>query len=455
MGNGNMDKVKWIIEKGVYPYMEKRRGNRIRPKVEELKRNQILLPDQLADLQREKLEFLLLHCIQNVPAYEPYRYLEEEIGRDPRGALFKFPVLTKSKFKESFDSYLSKNADPNTLIANHTGGSTSEPLKFYMDRHMVEYYEAARWRGLSWWGITPGSRSVMIWGNPLELGRYQAKKYSLKERWLKNRIMIPAYSLRADEMENYLDTIRRFQPEYIYGYASALNLFSELMLRQNQTIGLKLKAVVTTAETLHDFQRQAIESAFGCPVVNEYGARDGGIIAYQCREGSMHISADNAILEIVDPQSLEALPAAESGALLITDLNNYVMPRLRYQLGDRAALSDAGCRCGIGLPVLEKLDGREDDMFVTIDGRFIHGHAFNHLSRRMHSIRKFQIIQESPAYAQLLIVPSDDFDRSEIDEYISKVRELLPGTQIDASLVEEIPVSGSGKFRYTIRQFPL
>ena len=267
--------------------------------------------------------------------------------------------------------------------------------------------------------------------------------------------MIPAYALKAEEMENYLNTIRNYRPEYIYGYASALNLFSELLLSRKLTPDFPLKAVVSTAETLHDFQRQTIEPAFGCPVVNEYGARDGGIIAYQCPEGSMHISAENAILEVVDPVDFKGLPAEESGVLLVTDLNNHVMPRLRYQIGDRAALSNEGCSCGMGLPVLDQLDGREDDMFVTVDGKFIHGHAFNHLSRHMHSIHKFQIIQESPAHARLFIVPDDGFEQSEIDEFISKARQLLPGTQIDVSIVEDIPVSGSGKFRYTIRKFSL
>lgn len=450
-----MDRVKLLIEKFVYPYMEKNAGNQIRWKLKELKRYENFTPQQLTALRKKKLEYLLTECIKSVPAYEPYRHLEEDIKKNSAAALRQFPVLTKSKFKEDFDLYLHKDANSVALVENFTGGSTSEPVKFFMDRHMVEYYEAARWRGLSWWGITPGSRSVMIWGNPMELDRYKARAYSLKEKWLKNRIMIPAYALKAEEMDNYLKTIRSYKPEYIYGYASALHLFSKLMLDRGLTLGLELKAVVSTAETLHDFQREAIEAAFGCPLVNEYGARDGGILAYQCREGSMHISAENAVLEVVDPVTFETLPRGESGVLLVTDLNNYVMPRLRYQIGDRAALSTESCPCGMGLPVLEKLDGREDDMFVTVDGKFIHGHAFNQVSRRMHSIRKFQIIQESPAYARLLIVAADECDQNEIDEFIDKARQLLPGTEVQVSMVEDIPVSGSGKFRYTIRKFAL
>ncbi|GAB1477160.1 phenylacetate--CoA ligase family protein [Bacillota bacterium] len=448
-----MSKVKWLIENGIYPYMEKRRGNQIRKKTEELINSSKLSSAELCELQKLKLMRLLFQCIVNVPAYEAQKKLEDEIIEDPFSALRKFPVLSKSMFKENFDTFISRDVDRSSLIANYTGGSTSEPVKFYMDRHMVEYYEAARWRGLSWWGITAGSPSVMIWGNPLEMNKYQARRYRFKERWLKNRIMLPAYAIIPGDMRKYVGTIESFSPEYIYGYASALNLFSELMLNQELSLNLKLKAVVSTAETLHDFQRQTIERAFGCPVINEYGARDGGIIAYQCREGKMHISAENAVLEVVDSLSLEPVPAGNSGLLLVTDLNNFVMPRLRYQVGDRAVLSAESCACGMGLPILEKLDGREDDMFVTVDGKYIHGHAFNHLARQTQSVGRFQIIQENPSLAVLLIVTNDEFDNREIDEFIAAAGRLLPGTKIDAKIVKDIPVSASGKFRYTIRKF--
>lgn len=354
-----MDRVKLFIEKFAYPYMEKRMGNQIRGMLNELKKYESFTPQQLTALRKKKLEYLLTECIHSVPAYEPYKHLEEEIKNNPAAALKQFPVLTKDNFREGFYSYLNKGANAVALVENFTRGTTGEPVKFFMDRHMVGYYEAARWRGLSWWGITPGSRSVMIWGNPSDYEKYGSKTYRRREKLLKNRIMIPDIALKAEEMESHLRDIREFSPEYVYGYASALHLFSRLMLEQNLSLGLQLKAVVSTAEILHDHEREDIEKAFGCPVVNEYGARDGGIIAYQCREGSMHISAENVVLEVVDPVSLETLPRGESGALLVTDLNNYVMPRLRYRIGDRAALSEKFCPCGMGLPVLEKLEGRE------------------------------------------------------------------------------------------------
>jgi phenylacetate-CoA ligase len=450
-----MDLVKPFIEKVLYPLMESKKGNKIRQNTEELKKSQGLPQNELLNLQKEKLKKLLLECIESVPAYQSYAHLQNEIKSDPYSAFVKFPALDKANFKEKSDDYISKTVSKQSLIANRTGGSTSEPVKFYMDRFTVEYYEAARWRGLSWWGITPGSRSVMIWGNPLELNQAAQKKYRMKEKLLKNRIIIPAYSLKPESMTDYLKTITRFSPEYIYGYASALHAFSVLMLQQKLDLPIKLKAVVSTAETLHDFQREIIEKAFKCSVVNEYGARDGGILAYQCSHGNMHISSENTILEVVDSKTLQPISHGQSGLLLVTDLNNFSAPRLRYQIGDRAILSNQTCPCGIGLPILEKIDGREDDMFVTIDGKLVHGHAFNHVSRSLNALKKFQIIQHDPSQAELSIIKNENADDGELEGFIQGVQQILPGTQINIKFVEDIPVSGSGKFRYAIRKFPL
>ena len=107
-----MDRVKLFIEKFAYPYMEKRMGNQIRGMLNELKKYESFTPQQLTALRKKKLEYLLTECIHSVPAYEPYKHLEEEIKNNPAAALKQFPVLTKDNFREGFYSYLNKGAKP-------------------------------------------------------------------------------------------------------------------------------------------------------------------------------------------------------------------------------------------------------------------------------------------------------------------------------------------------------
>lgn len=451
-----MDLVKPLIENIIYPYMEKVKGNCIRSNLKELQESQYWQQDRLKQLQENKLRKLLLSTIVDVPAYQTYSSLQAQILTDPLRALSKFPILDKGTYRKNPDYYLNRRTLKSSLIPNQTGGSTGEPIRFYIDRHCVEYYEAARWRGLSWWGITPGSRSVMIWGNPFDLSQGEQIKYRMKEKWLKNRIIISANSIKPEEMVNYLKKINDFCPDYIYGYASVLYSYSAFMLEQKLKPTFILKAVVSTAETLYDYQRKSIERAFHCPVVNEYGARDGGILAYQCPFGNMHISAENAILEVVDEKTGLPLPSGKSGLLLVTDLNNFSMPRLRFKIGDRVTLSDQTCECGRGLPLIKKIDGRENDMLITVDGRWVHGHVFNYLAHSFNAIRQFQIIQKSLDYAELKIIKErDGASVEEVNKFISGVEKLLPGTRINVQIVDQIPVSGSGKFRYAIREFSL
>ena len=108
---------------------------------------------------------------------------------------------------------------------------------------------------------------------------------------------------------------------------------------------LTLKAVVSTSETLEPWQAELLEKVFRCPVANEYGARDAGILAYTCPQGGIHITAENCIIEVLDPVTHEPLPDGQSGLLAITDLTNFVQPRLRYLLGDIGTISPSLCRC--------------------------------------------------------------------------------------------------------------
>ncbi|MEW6448320.1 MAG: hypothetical protein AB1426_09565 [Bacillota bacterium] len=220
---------KVFIEQIVYPAMEKLKGNKIRSYIQELKLSQEFTRQMIEELKRERLRKLLKHCVENVPAYRKFRHLAQKIDESPYAALQEFPVLTKSHFTRHADEYLAQGVDKAALICNRTGGSTGEPVRFYLDRVTVEHYEAARWRGLSWWGIELGDPSAMIWGSPIEMTQNQSRVYRLKERLLKNRIMIPAYGLDPQKVRDYVNMINSFKPEYINTYMAMLQYCSHLL----------------------------------------------------------------------------------------------------------------------------------------------------------------------------------------------------------------------------------
>lgn len=207
----------------------------------------------------------------------------------------------------------------------------------------------------------------MLWGSPIELSNQAQLKNRIKESLLKNRRILSAYNLTERDLSKHVRFLERYKPEYLYGYATILTVFSKTLDAANIKPQLSLKAVVSTSETLEKWQEDLIARVFDCPVANEYGARDAGILAYTCPSGGIHITAENCIIEVLDPVTYEPVLNGQSGVLAITDLTNYVQPRLRYMLGDMGTLSTEECCCGRRLPLVpiiekELLQRREEQM---------------------------------------------------------------------------------------------
>ena len=443
---------KTMIEHLLYPAMEHLKGNHIRSILKELKQSEF---GDVSAIQKARLTELLLHCKQHVPAYRDILPSAEQIKADPYRVLKEqTPILTKRIFQRNADQYLADNVPAEQRIANCTGGSTGEPIHFYMTRHQVESYEAARWRGLSWYGISQGSRSVMVWGNPLELSKQKQFANRMRERLLKNRCILSAYQLSNENLRDYVQFLKRYKPEYIYGYATILTAFAQMIEQQHYTIDVPLKAVVSTSETLESWQVELLQRVFHCPVANEYGARDAGILGYTCPKGNVHITAENCIIEVLDPITHQPLPAGARGVLAITDLTNRVQPRLRYLLGDIGILSADQCPCGRHLPLLAHIEGREDDLLIGHNGALVHGNVIGQMLRPLPGIYAFQFRQHTPKQATLSIIKAPD---GEVDEALirAKIGKALPDTAIEIEYVSQIPTTASGKTRYAIRECPL
>lgn len=446
---------KRMIENLLYPLMERLRGNHIRAYFAALQKTQSLPAAELRALQAQKLRTLLLTCVQSVPAYQGCGLTAEQIARDPFAALRQIPPLEKKTLQQSPEQYLNADADPAARIANVTGGSSGQPLRFFMDRPQVEQYEAARWRGLSWWGVSFGSRCAMLWGNPVELEKNEQRRMRLRERLLKNRVILSAYTLSPAQAGRYVRFLNRYQPEYLYGYAGALAAFAALIDAGALPLRLRqLKVVVSTSETMTNEQKQQIEQVFGVPVAYEYGARDAGILAYSCPEGGMHLTAENVIVEILDPVTHMPVPDGKSGVVAVTDLCNLTMPRPRYLLGDTATLSPGGCRCGRTLPLLQSLDGREETLFVLPDGTLVHGNFICQLARQYPSIRQYQLIQTDRENAVLKLVQAAP-DACAVTELYAAAANMLPGIHLRVQIERAILPTASGKTPYAVRQFPL
>ncbi len=174
-----------------------------------------------------------------------------------------------------------------------------------------------------------------------------------------NRIRVSAFDLSASKCAEEYQRIERFKPDYVYGYTSAIYGFAVICADLGLPLGqLPLKAVICTAEKMYPHHRAALEQAFSCPVVDEYGSSENGVIAFQCRLGAMHMMSDHLAIEFVDAEG-RPVAAGERGRIVITDLSSYAMPLVRYDIGDVGAASEARCACGVTLPTMEIVEGEK------------------------------------------------------------------------------------------------
>jgi phenylacetate-CoA ligase len=431
----------------LFPLHERLKGHRSVALRRELERTQWLSPAELDTLRAGRLKRFIADVYRHVPYY---RRVMDERGIRPEDIagvadLQRLPLLDKPTIRASIDSLRADDAAP--LSRFNTGGSSGQPLVFYIGKARVSHDVAAKWRATRWWGVDIGDPEIVVWGSPIELGA-QDRMRALRDRLLRTRL-VPAFELSPANLDRFVEAISRFRPRMLFGYPSSLALIArhaEALGRRMSDLGVRVAFV--TSERLYDDQRADIERVFGCPVANGYGGRDAGFIAHACPRGSLHISAEDIIVEIVDPDG-HALPAGQTGEIVVTHLATRDFPFIRYRTGDVGALGGEPCPCGRGLPVLARLDGRTTDFIVASDGTIMHGLALIYVLRDIPAIDAFKIEQLSLHHIQVLVTalrPLDEDLKALIhNQFCDRLGEDV---RIDIHHVDEIGRERSGKFRY-------
>jgi len=435
-----------VLESILLPAYYEVRG-RTYPRLREfMERSQWWPREQLNDFQWREARLLFEHAFRSVPYYrEKYRAAGIEIGDiQSREDFAKLPALTREEINTHRQELCSETVK-GRLLPHATGGSSGVPTRFFITMDSYDWRCAASARAYSWSGCRIGERALYLWGAPVGRISPLQKLKVRSSKFLRREMTIPTFVQTPELWQQTFETALRFRPKFVIGYVSSLEQFAGFLLSRQLTIP-GILAVLAAAEPVYPSTRDLVSQAFRAPLFETYGSREFMSIAAECEEHrGLHIHAENLLVETeTDSNGL-------GSQILITDLHNYGMPFIRYQIGDLGSLSETECPCGRPLPVLRKIEGRMLEVLRTADGRTVPGEFFPHLMKEVAEVREYQVQQRSLEEITLSVVlarPFSEDSQQLLRREMAKVFTLA--TRVTLNPVKAIPQLPSGKRRLTI-----
>jgi phenylacetate-CoA ligase len=441
------DETHWMITRDVEHYYET------------LRKTQWLSASEQRELQDEKLRRLVRHAYRNVPFYRARMQERKLRPEDVRGQddLHKLPFVTKDDIRRHlYFDIMSENHDKAQVLRVTTSGSTGEPFVCYADRAQLEFRWAATLRAQEWTGYRFGDPTVRLWHQTLGMTKSQIVRERL-DALLSNRTFVPIFEISDENLEAMVRTIERASPVLLDGYAEALDFLAHYV-KSRGPLAKAPRAIMSSAQTLPASSRTLIEEAFGCRVFDKYGSREFSGIAYECEaHAGHHVVAEGYVVEILKG----GRPAApgEIGEVVITDLNNYCMPFIRYRIGDLAEAMDSSavCSCGRGAPRIGAIEGRVQSIIQGEGGRYLPGTFFAHYLKEFdHAIKRFQVVQETRDHVRFRVVRGGRYSDDVLAEVLSTFRRHLgEKMRIDVEFVDDVAMVRTGKRLASVSRLPL
>jgi phenylacetate-CoA ligase len=340
------------------------RNKKILTNLDFLLRSQCWSRDRLCAYQNEKLKALLRHAYHGSPYYRK-RFEDYQIDVEKVQCiddLKSLPPIAKEDLLANAQA-IQTNCGEEKLFYSETSGSSGKPLVFYRNQNWDAWHNASVFRGYSWYGIQPWERNGYLWGYNFT---FRQKMKTMVLDVLQNRFRLFTYD--DDEIERFCKKLRG--ATYLNGYSSMIyELAKHINKKERLRRGLNLKFVKGTSEKIYDSYQKEVRKAFGSKTVSEYGAAEGGIIAFECPSGSMHVNMETVIVEVVDDE------------IVLTNLISDSFPIIRYRLGDYIRLNTARmCECGRRSFIIEEVTGRV--------GKNIYGKSNKYPSLTLYYIAK-------------------------------------------------------------------
>jgi len=352
-------------------------------------------------LQKQKDEIVNFHLQNNF-------FYNELIGDKIAPKWEDLPVLNKQNLQKPLKERLSKGYTLKNVYLNKTSGSSGTPFVFAKDKYSHALTWASNIMRFGWFGINFNhSYQARFYGIPMDFIGYRKERF---KDLLSRRFRFPVFDLSDTVLEKFLQKFKTKKFDYINGYTSSIVLFAKYL--ENKNIILKeicptLKACFVTSEMLFESDKKLLEKQFGIPVINEYGASELDLIAFENPKGEWQVNAETLFVEILDENN-NVLPYGEEGRIVITSLFNKANPFIRYEIGDIGILDE---KSTLQKPILKKLIGRTNDIAILPSGKKSPGLTFYYVTKS---------IIEDDGNVKEFIIKQTKLDTFEI-EYVSEI----------------------------------
>ena len=415
----------------------------------ELNKTQWYRPERLRKLQESRLKALINHAYHNVPYYHKI-FKERNIRPEDVSTikdLKKLPILTKRDIRNFFNQLIAVNAEDYKYGTGKTSGTTEKPLPFLLDQQKREIEYASQWRQRLWANANFGSK-IAIFRAGLGWRKFEQNKPCWKFNALSKELEFNILGMDKNVLETYCEELRKFQPDLVEGYPSAIQLLARYILECNVT-GILPRAIKTSSETLSASQRSIIEDAFGCKVYDWYAQSEYVVSAGQCSEGNYHI-VETGIMEFI--RDGEQVEEVEVGEIVGTSLYNYSMPFIRYRIGDIGKYSRQKCDCGRGLPIAQSIEGRVSDTLITPGGKLLSATTLEvyckyRISPHTPNVDYVHIIQKSERQLLIEMVKKEHYTNEETQTILRELRVLL-GSEMKIEFEDLISIPTGRKYRF-------
>ncbi|MGD9629034.1 MAG: hypothetical protein AB7V18_07300 [Pyrinomonadaceae bacterium] len=395
--------------------------------------------------RQNRLSFILHRAATKVPYYrEMWSRRRQNGDRASYEYLENWPILEKQTLREVARAFVADDCDPKRMFLEHTSGTTGTSLDLWSSRETLKYWYAlseARWR--RWYGVSKEDRWAILGGQLVTPVNQERPPFWVWNSGLK-QLYMSSYHLAAANLRSYLQAMKERRVRYVVGYTSALYSLAHFALNE-KIEDIRFEVVITNAEPLYEYQREVISEAFRCPVRETYGMAEMAAAASECSSGSLHQWPEAGLIET---PSTAITDVNGVGDLISTGLVNPDMLLIRYRIGDSGRHSGESCECGRSLPLIAKIEGRNDDLLYTIDGRRIG--RLDPVFKGTFEISEAQIVQRSLRLILVRYVPNGTASKELETKIADRIRERMGDVTVEFELVSVIPRTARAKFRAVI-----